>query len=207
MTPRFFRRTGAALLILTATLLSGCTAGTGDTDGGFSTSGSDAADQRAEQAVRRAKQVAADPDDGQPPHESGAKTLYARLGGDAGLTAIVDDFIDRAIVDPRVNWSRTGIEDGWFTSAPEPWEATPARIAAMKTHIVQFLSLAAGGPAVYRGRPMKESHAGMQITNVQFDAAVGDLQATLDKLGVPDQEQKELLAIIETTREQVVEIR
>jgi len=44
----------------------------------------------------------------------------------------------------------------------------------------------------------------MAITNTDFDASVGDLQATLDVLGVETQEQKELLAIVESTRPQIV---
>jgi hemoglobin len=47
----------------------------------------------------------------------------------------------------------------------------------------------------------------MKITNAEFDAAVGDLKATLDKFQVPTDEQKELLAIVESTRPQVVEER
>ena len=54
---------------------------------------------------------------------------------------------------------------------------------------------------------MKSAHTGMQITNTQFDASVGDLKATLDKLQIPTAEQKELLAIIESTRPQIVEVR
>jgi hemoglobin len=47
----------------------------------------------------------------------------------------------------------------------------------------------------------------MKISNSEFDAAVGDMKATLDHLRVPTEEQKELLAIIETTREQIAEKR
>ena len=36
------------------------------------------------------------------------------------------------------------------------------------------------------------------------DATIGDLKASLDKLRIPDKEQKELLAIIESTRPQIV---
>jgi len=46
-------------------------------------------------------------------------------------------------------------------------------------------------------------HGGMHVSNANFDAAIGDLKASLDKLGVPTEEQKELLAIIESTRPQV----
>ena len=47
----------------------------------------------------------------------------------------------------------------------------------------------------------------MRITNPEFDAAVGDLKATLDKLQIPNTEQKELLAIVESTRPQIVTVR
>jgi len=45
------------------------------------------------------------------------------------------------------------------------------------------------------------------ISNPEFDAAVGDLKALLDRLKVPDTEQKELLAITESTRPEIVEQR
>jgi hemoglobin len=51
---------------------------------------------------------------------------------------------------------------------------------------------------------MKAVHAGMRIGNPEFDAAIGDLKASLDKLRIPDKEQKELLAVIESTRPQIV---
>jgi hemoglobin len=51
---------------------------------------------------------------------------------------------------------------------------------------------------------MKAAHADMRIGNPEFDAAVGDLKASLDKLRIPDAEQKELLAVVESTRPQIV---
>ena len=54
---------------------------------------------------------------------------------------------------------------------------------------------------------MRPAHAGLHIGNPEFDAALGDLKASLDKLQVPNKEQKELLAIIESTRPQIVEER
>ena len=54
---------------------------------------------------------------------------------------------------------------------------------------------------------MRDAHTGLKITNNEFDAAVGDLKASLDKLQIPNKEQKELLAIVESTRPQVVEER
>lgn len=44
----------------------------------------------------------------------------------------------------------------------------------------------------------------MRIGNPEFDAVIGDLKASLDKLRIPDKEQKEFLSIIESTRPQIV---
>ena len=72
---------------------------------------------------------------------------------------------------------------------------------------MQFLALATGGPATYTGKDMTEAHHGMKISNPEFDAAIGDMKATLDKLQIGVDEQKDLLAILESTRPQVVEVR
>jgi hemoglobin len=74
----------------------------------------------------------------------------------------------------------------------------------LKKHLAQFLGLATGGPPTYEGKEMKSVHANMRIENSEFDAAIGDLKATLDRLQLPDKEQKELLAVVESTRPQVV---
>ena len=169
----------------------------------FATSGSDEADQRAEQVMNREAQL----EGGETDKETQPKTLFTRLGGEAGLQAIVDDAVDRAIADPRVNATRAGLDGGWFGSAPKAWKASPQNVATLKQHLADFLELAAGGPVTYDGPELTAAFAGRQFSNVEFDAAVGSLQATMDKLGIPDQEQKEVLAIIETTREQVVEVR
>jgi hemoglobin len=75
-------------------------------------------------------------------------------------------------------------------------------VALLEKHLVQFLALATGGPAHYEGKDIKSTHAGPE-----FDAALGDLKASLDRLQIPNQEQKELLAIIESTRPEIVEER
>ena len=139
-----------------------------------------------------------------------SKSLYDRLGGEEAIVKIVDDFAQRALEDPRVNWDRKGVTYGGYgfgRSKSVQWDANEYNVGQLKKHIVQFLSLSTGGPAHYDGLEMKEAHAHKHITNSEFDAAVGDLKASLDKLAVPNKEQKELLSIVESTRPQVVEER
>jgi hemoglobin len=138
------------------------------------------------------------------------KSLYDRLGGDGGLTLIVDDFVNRALADPRVNWQRKGITRGGLSihrEASVSWDANPDNVKKLKAHLVQFFSLSTGGPVQYTGKDMHSAHANLHISNPEFDASVGDLKSTLDKLQIANQEQKELLSIVESTREEIVEER
>ncbi len=138
------------------------------------------------------------------------KSLYDRLGGEKSIAAVVDDFVTRALADPRVNWERKGVTVGGFSvhrNKSVQWNASPENVAQLKKHIVQFISLSTGGPSFYDGREMKDAHANLHINNAEFDAAIGDLKASLDKLQVPNKEQKELLAIVESTRPQIVQER
>lgn len=168
------------------------------------TSGSAEADQRAEQRIIKDKQIQGD--DAEKPKPS----LYERLGGEKGLTLIVDDFVARVLADPRVNWQRKGVKSGGVLGigdTNEEWQASAENVDKLKKHLREFLAVATGGPTQYGGGEMKSVHAGMGITNVQFNAAVGDFKQSMDNLKVPVDEQRELLKIIETTREQIVEER
>jgi len=190
----------------------------------FFTSGSREADQRATQRMAKDEQLAGS---GEGAGEKGQKkvavgasasagggtnivqgkqALFDRLGGEPGISNIVADFLPRALQDPRVNWQRRGVNTGgWFTRGQAmTWSPSPGNTAVLHKHLVQFLALATGGPARYDGKDMKAAHDGMKIANSEFDAAIGDLKASLDKLQLPNKEQKELLAIVESTRPQIV---
>ena len=139
----------------------------------------------------------------------GKLPLFDRLGGEKGIIAIVDDFTPRVLQDPRVDWQREGDKSGGWafwrnSSKSSAWTATAGNVATLKKHLVQFIELATGGPVHYDGKTMKSAHAGMKIGNPEFDAVLGDLKASLDRLQIPNKEQKELLSIIESTRPQIV---
>jgi hemoglobin len=198
---------GVISAVLTTTV--GCRSGAQKKKDEFFTSGSREADQRATQRMAKDQQLAAGGTSAGSKTDQGdaRQTLFERLGSQQGLTAIVDDFTARALEDPRVNWQRKGVGRGGLLRRDQPattWTASPENVARLKKHVVQFLALATGGPANYDGKDIKTLHAGMQITNPEFDAAIGDLKASLDKLRISDREQKELLAIIESTRPQIV---
>jgi hemoglobin len=186
----------------------GCGIGRGGQKDEFFTSGSREADQRANQRMAKHEQLTGN-GEGAEVAERDEETipLYDRLGGEETIAAIVDDFTTRVIQDPRVNWERRGVRSGgtlFRRGESMTWEPTVENVTRLKRHMAQFLSLATGGPAQYDGENIESSHAGMRITNAEFDATIGDLKASLDNLQIPSPEQKELLAIVESTRPQIV---
>ncbi len=120
-------------------LLGACGGGSSATQ---ATSGDPEADRRAELRVGS--------DDGKSGKDD--RTLYDRLGGQDTLVKLVDDVTARVIADPRVNFERENVSS-FLGAKHAAWHPTPENVDQFKQHMVEFLSLAAGGPgAVHRAR-------------------------------------------------------
>jgi hemoglobin len=184
-----------AKLFLPVILLLVSCGGSGETH--VAASGDPEADRRADARVGNA--------DGA--ESADKRTLYERLGGRDGIAEIVNDMTDRAIADPRVNFERNNIKKNWLGTKYKPWDPSPANVDLFKQHMTEFLCLAAGGPTQYSGREITVVHKGMKISNSEFDAMVGDIKASMDRLGVKLREKRDFLAIIETTRKEIVEVK
>jgi hemoglobin len=222
-------KTLAYLLLGTSLALGiiGCGGGgTPKEDRDYYTSGSLEADQRAEQLMARDAQLkGGEPDDvsvqnkitGEEktgpegvPLADEKKTLYDRLGGETGMASIVDDVVARWVADPQVNLERKGVQRGGLSfkrGESMAWQANGQTLEQFKQGVREFLSLKSGGPTQFAFGDLKSLTDDLHFTNAEFDAAIGDLKATLDKLQIPNQEQKELLALAESTRTQIVEDR
>ena len=120
-------------------------------------------------------------------------SLYERLGGIYSIATVVDDFIDRIMVDDRLNANPRVNEAHHRVSPP-----------GFKYLVTEQLGEASGGPQRYTGRSMEDSHPHLLITADEWDAFIDDLNQTLDKFEVPQQERSEVLAIIESTRDAIV---
>jgi hemoglobin len=120
-------------------------------------------------------------------------SLYDRLGGVYNIAPVVDNLIDRVMIDPRLNANPRVDEAHHRVSA-----------AGFKYFVTEMLCEAAGGPQRYSGRPMGDSHRHLMITEEEWLAFMDDLQQTLDKFGVPQPEQNEIKAIVESTHEAIV---
>ena len=119
------------------------------------------------------------------------KSLYERVGGYDALAAVVDDFIVRLVTDKQF--------EKFFAGASND---SKKRI---RQHILDQFCAATGGPCVYTGREMKTSHAGLGITNAEWDAAAKHLAASLDKFKVPEKEKGEILAFVTSLKKDIVE--
>src|SRR5262249_27058301 len=101
-------------------------------------------------------------------------TLYERLGGVYAIAAVVDDFIDRIMDDPRLNANPKVDEAHHRVSR-----------AGFKYLVTEMVCWATGGPQRYSGKTMYDSHAHLGITEGEWAVFLGDLEATLSKFGVP----------------------
>jgi len=124
------------------------------------------------------------------------KPLWERLGGEPAVKAVVHDFVMAAATDPKVNFLRDG-----------KYKLDAKGVAALEAMLVDLVSATSGGPRKYVGRNMKTTHAGMKITEAEFDALVAVHTATLQKFKVPKAEMDELTAIILSTKADIVEVK
>ncbi len=120
-------------------------------------------------------------------------SLYDRLGGVYNIATVIDDLIDRVMVDPRLNANPRVDEAHHRVSA-----------AGFKYYVTELACSAAGGTQTYSGRSMGDSHRHLMITEDEWRAFMDDVQQTLNKFEVPEPERQELIAIIESTKEAIV---
>ncbi|MGD9762304.1 MAG: group 1 truncated hemoglobin [Candidatus Binatia bacterium] len=120
-------------------------------------------------------------------------SLYERLGGVYSIAAVVDDFVDRIMADPRLN-ANPRVDEAHHRVPP----------AGFKYLVTELVCQATGGPQRYTGRTMRASHEHLRITADEWRAFLEDLQQTLETFAVPPAEQAELNAIVESTRADIV---
>ena len=119
------------------------------------------------------------------------KTLYQRMGGYDVIAGVVDSFIHQVGEDPAFKRFGGG--------------RSHSSLVATRQLIVDQLCNLTGGPCMYIGRPMKMAHAGLEITQQEWETSMKFWKTSLEKSEVGEPEQKEFLAIIENLRKDIVE--
>ena len=123
----------------------------------------------------------------------GTPSLYDRLGGVYNIATVVDDFIDRVMNDDRLN-KNPAVNEAHHRVSP----------AGFKYLVTEMVCWAAGGPQQYTGRPMGDTHRHLGITQDEWVSFMDDLHQSLARFQVPQPEQAELVAIVESTKDAIV---
>lgn len=115
-------------------------------------------------------------------------TIYESIGGAAAVCAVVDELYRRVLNDPELVGYFTGVD-----------------VERVKTHQRIFIAAALDGAGTYRGRPMREAHAGLHIRDSDFARVVTHLAATLTSLGVSDPTVTKIADRLGPLRNQIVD--
>ena len=114
-------------------------------------------------------------------------SLYERLGSWDGIGQIVNDTIALHLENPEIGHYFEGVDTD-----------------KLATHVTAFFAAGTGGPAKYEGRDMTSAHAGMNMSDADFDSAVADVLKALGKNGIGDAQKAEVAAILESLRPAVM---
>lgn len=114
-------------------------------------------------------------------------SLYRALGERAGLATLMDVFVERLAVDPRIG---------------ERFKKTDRPL--LKEMLTDQLCVVSGGPCKYKGADMKNAHADMDITRADFNALVEVLQVSMEARAVPFATQNRLLARLAPMHREII---
>lgn len=115
-------------------------------------------------------------------------SLYRDLGEKPGINRIVEGMLLNVAGDPRIAHFFARVD-----------------IVGLRDKLVDKFCVIAGGPCVYKGDSLEESHKGQNLSPSHFNALVENLQASMDSQGVPTPVQNRLLARLAALRGQVIE--
>ena len=123
--------------------------------------------------------------------KDGKKTsLYDRIGGSEAIGKIFDEVGGRMAADPELAKFFQG----------QSQEA----LLTQRQRAIEFLCHETGGPCTYSGRPLKEAHASLNITESQWKAFLKHLTATLDNQKIGEKEKDEFLKVVKRLKLDVV---
>jgi hemoglobin len=120
-----------------------------------------------------------------------SRSLYERLGGYDAISAVVDDFAESLFNDPKISRFFVGMS----ADSRESFKQKNKNLMCNVT----------GGPCKVISRPPKTAHAGLGITEADFNVVAQHLVDTLNKYKVPSTEQAELMKIIGSLKPEIVE--
>ncbi len=119
--------------------------------------------------------------------EKEERSLYERLGGRQKIHQITEDVWINHISNPDVS--------------PRYAKSDAEKVKRMVT---EFVCWGTGGSVEYTGKSMVDAHRTMNISHREFMAVVDDVMRALEKNGVGQREQNELLGLLFSLKDQVI---
>lgn len=117
-------------------------------------------------------------------------SLYERIGGEAAVTALIEDVYGRILADSKL---RRFFENH-----------SMERILSMQR---ELFCEALGGPLKYTGKPLSAVHHGQGIRMVHFQRFVGHVMDALEKAGLNAEERAQALAALAVEADDIVDGR
>ena len=115
-------------------------------------------------------------------------SMLGAAGGSDVIRAAVDRFDEKLLADPALAHYWVGIE-----------------MPRLRAHQKAFLLAALGGADLYAGRDMRGAHAGLAITDTDFDLVVAHLADSLAEVGVSAGSVAGIARLLAPLRHQIVE--
>ena len=114
-------------------------------------------------------------------------TLYERLGGIFAIAAVIDNFSDRLVKNPKIVNANPELRE-WHTVTYH------TRMPGLKWGRTLWVAMKAGGPFQYTGWEMRDAHWALKISPEVFDEVTQELINAMDDFKVPEREKAEVLA-------------
>jgi len=121
------------------------------------------------------------------------ESLYERLGGLEAIALVVDDFMAEFSSDPLILENPAVRE-----------RKTGEHVPYVTYQVTTLVCEATGGPCQYTGKEMGPAHEGLNVSPEEWDRMAEIFSATLNRHGVPEQEQNELFEILGPARDDIV---
>lgn len=114
-------------------------------------------------------------------------SLYQALGGQSGIERIVEGLLINIADNPQIvgHFAETDID-------------------RLNQKLIEQFCVESGGPCEYTGDSMRDSHAGLNLTEADFNALVEDLIDAMQDLDVPVTAQNRLLARLAPMRSEII---
>jgi hemoglobin len=116
------------------------------------------------------------------------KSLYQRLGGHAALDAVVDAFYVKVLADERIKHYFADVDMGKQGRRQKA-----------------FLAAAFGGPTPWVGKDLRKAHAGLKLSEADFNAVAENLVKTLQDFKVKQELIDEVVAIALSVKQDVLD--